>query len=113
MALQELKNIARDHRPKIKGFSHMNKSELLAVLLQEKLISQGDVDKYNHIDYERLKYIKNQPRPVEILDKETGEKTVYHSIYNAGKAYGVNARTISSYDGKIWKKRYEIKCVKN
>lgn len=113
MAFQELKNIAREHRPKIKGFSHMNKSELIEILLEKNVISRDDVDKYNHIDYERLKCIKNQPIPVEILDKETGERTVYPSIYNAGKAYGQNARTISTYDGKTWRKRYEIKCLKN
>ena len=88
----------------------MNKRELLDILLEKNIISQGDVDKYNHIDYDRLRYIKNQPRPVEILDKETSQKTVYHSIYSAGKAYGLNARAISSFDGKTWRKRYEIKC---
>src|SRR6476619_1734134 len=108
MAFQELKSIAREHRPKIKGFSHMNKEGLLEILVEKNIISQEDVDKYNHTDYERLKYIKNQPRPVEILDRETGEKTVYRSIYSAGKAYGVNAKTISAYDGKIWKQRYEV-----
>ena len=74
MTFQELKSIARDHRPKIKGFSHMNKRELLEILLEKNIISQEDVDKYNHVDYERLKYIKSKPRPVEIFDKETGEK---------------------------------------
>ena len=113
MAFQELRHIARDHRPKIKGFSHMNKEELLQRLLEVKVLSQEDVDKYNHVDYERLRYIKNQPRPVEIFDKETGETTVYRSIYSAGKAYGVNAKTISGYDGKTWKQRYEIQCLKD
>ena len=112
MTFQELKSIAREHRPKIKGFSHMNKRELLDILLEKNIISQGDVDKYNHIDYDRLRYIKNQPMPVEILDRETNEKILYHSIYAAGKAYGLNAGTISSYDGKTWRKRYEINCLK-
>ena len=111
MAFQELKNIAREHRPKIKGFSHMSKGGLIEILLEKNVISQEDADKYNQNDYERLKYIRKQPRPVEILDKETGEKTLYKSIYNAGKAYGVNAKAISSYDGKIWKQRFEIKCI--
>ena len=113
MAFQELKNIAREHRPKIKGFSHMNKKELIEILLERNVISKEDVDKYNHIDYERLKYIKNQPRTVEILDIETGEKSVYPSIYSVGKAYGLNAKTISTYNGKILRRRYEIKCLEN
>src|SRR5437899_1998323 len=111
MTFQELKNIAREHRPKIKGFSHMSKRELIETLLERNVISQEDADKYNHLDHERLKYIRNQPRSVEIFDKETGEKVVYNSIYNAGKAYGLNAKTISAYDGKIWKQRYEIKIL--
>ena len=111
MAFQELKSIAREHRPKIKAFSHMSKGELLDVLLEKELISQDDADKYSHIDYERLKNIRNQPKPVEILDRETGEKTVYHSRYNAGKAFRVNSKCISNYDGKIWRKRYEIKLI--
>ena len=61
--------------------------------------------KYNNkIDYERLKYIRNSSKSVEIMiDKETGEKTVYHSTYSAGKAYRVNAKAISNYNGKIWR----------
>lgn len=106
--MQELKNIAREHRPKIKGFSHMSKGELIDILLEKNVISQEDVDKYNNI---RLNFIRTHPRPVEIFDKETGEKTVHHSIYSAGKAYGVNAKTISQYDGKIWRQRYEVKCL--
>ena len=109
---QELKNIAREHRPKIKGFSHMSKQELLQILLQKEVISQDDVDKYNHIDHERLKYIRNNPVNVEILDNETGERTIYHSIYSAGKDIGLSAKGISFYDGKIYRKRYEIKCLK-
>ena len=111
MTFQELKNIAREHRPKIKGFSHMSKGELIEVLQEKNVLTQEDKDKFQKIDHERLKSIRNHPRPVEIFDRETGEKTVYHSIYNAGKAYGVNARTISTYDGKIWKHRFEIKCI--
>ena len=111
MAFQELQTLAREHRPKIKGFSHMRKNELLAILLEKEVISQEDVDKYNNIDYERLKYIRTQPRSVEIIDKETGEKTVYHSTYSAGKAFKVNAKCISNYNGKIWRKRYEIHLI--
>ena len=54
MAFQELKSIAREHRPKIKGFSHMNKEELLQRLFEEKELSKEDVEKYNLTDYEQL-----------------------------------------------------------
>ena len=108
MVFQELKYIAREHRPKIKGISRMRKGQLLDVLLEED-ISQEDVDTYNLVDYERLKFIRKQPRSVEILDKETDEKTVYHSIYSAGKALMVDPKTVSAYDGKIFRRRYEIK----
>jgi hypothetical protein len=113
MTILELQILAREHRPKIKGFSHMRKNELLAILLEKEVISQEDSDKYNNIDYERLKYIRTQPRSVEIFDRETREKTVYPSIYCAGKAYVVSAKCISVCDGKIWRKRYEINCFEN
>ena len=45
MAFQGLKNIAREHRPKIKGFSPMNKEELLQRLFEEKVLSKENVDK--------------------------------------------------------------------
>ena len=59
--------------------------------------------------YDRTRYIRNQPRPVEILDLETGDVVAYPSIYKAAKAHGQNAPIIQAYNGKVWRTRYEIK----
>ena len=56
----------------------------------------------------RLTSIK-QPRPVEILDRDTGEVAKYPSIYKAARAYGQCSTMIAYYNGRVWKNRYEIK----
>lgn len=58
---------------------------------------------------DRLRTIRNNPRRVEILDKDTGDTVVYSSMYKAGKAHGQSAQLISAYNGKVWRNRFEIK----
>jgi len=60
-------------------------------------------------NYDRLKRIRKHPKRVEIFDKETGTLTVYKSIYSAAKAFNQNAGFIAMFNGKVYKKRYEIK----
>src|SRR5678816_479574 len=60
-------------------------------------------------NYDRLKRIRKHPKCVEILDKETGATTVYRSIYSAAKAFNQNPGFIPMFNGKVYKKRYEIK----
>jgi len=52
---------------------------------------------------------RKQPRPVEILDRDTGEVVKYPSIYKAARAYGQCSTMIAYYNGRVWKNRYEIK----
>ena len=52
---------------------------------------------------------RKQPRPVEILDRETGEVVKYPSIYKAARAHGQCSTMITYYNGRVWKDRYEIK----
>lgn len=52
---------------------------------------------------------RKQPRPVEILDRDTGEVVNYPSIYKAARAHGQCSTMIAYYNGRIWKNRYEIK----
>jgi len=43
------------------------------------------------------------------LEAQTGEASVFTSMYKARRAFGINPVYIG--DGTIWKKRYEIKEV--
>jgi len=52
---------------------------------------------------------RKQPRPVEILDRETGEVVKYPSIYKAARAHGQCSTMSTYYNGRVWKDRYEIK----
>ena len=42
---------------------------------------------------------------------ETGEITIYSSMYKAAKTYNQQSRLISAYDGKVWRNRYAIKVL--
>ena len=52
---------------------------------------------------------RKQPRPVEILDRDTGEVVKYPSIYKAARAHGQCSKIIAYYNERIWRNRYEIK----
>ena len=42
---------------------------------------------------------------------ETNEIIVYSSMYKAAKTFNQQSRLISSYDRKVWRKRYAIKVL--
>src|SRR5271155_4230012 len=88
MKLLELKLLMKEN--KIKGSSYMNKPEIIAVLLDRGIIPKDSVKKQDapvkrEIDpkYRFIRYIRNNPKRVEIRDLETGEITTYPSIYKA------------------------------
>src|SRR6218665_1003263 len=119
MKLPELQLLANEHN--IKGCSHRNKPELIALLGEKGLLSNESVGKENRyreegeemkrrkaeiggvVDekHERLKTIRTNPRRIEVV--------VYPSMYKAAKAFGQSAGIMSVYIGKVWKNRYEIK----
>jgi hypothetical protein len=123
MKLSELQELLKLHN--IKGFSHMNKPEIM-VILKEKGIDTSDD---NSIILPMKKTVKScsltpdklfgevqnssiprkQPRQVEILDRDTGEVVKYPSIYKAARAYKQCSTMIAYYNGRVWKDRYEIK----
>ena len=108
MKLIELKTLVKEHGIK----TYLNKSELINLLCEKGVLERDIAEmKVPSTDpkYERLKYIRNQPRRVDILDRETGEVNSYTSLYKAGKAHGQEARTILAFDGRVWRNRYEIK----
>ena len=135
MKLPELKSLLVQHN--VKGGTHLNKPELIDLLVSKGILTPDYSEKvYRKKEeyqkeyqkgywkeyrkgrkskccqegaYDRLRYIRNQPKRVEILDRETGDVCVYPSMYKAAKAHGQSARIIFDYNGKVWRKRYEIK----
>jgi hypothetical protein len=109
LKLPELKKIMRDN--KIKGSSYMNKPEIIALLLENGIIFEEKQDVEREIDpkYEFIRFIRNNPKSVEIRDLETDEITTYSSIYKASRALCCSTKVITSNNGKVWKNKYDIK----
>src|SRR5271157_114655 len=113
MKLSELKSLMKQN--KINGYSNMNKPEIIAVLLERGIITEDSVKKKDapvkrEIDpkYEFTRYIRNNPKSVEIRDLENGKITIYSSLYKASRATGCSTKFITDNNGKVWKNRYEI-----
>jgi len=109
MKLPELKLLAKEHKIKT---SCLNKAELEKLLIEKDLLPKN-VEKKEECEinpkYAHLKGIRNNPKSVEIRDRETGETTVYPSIYKATRSLHVHsAGVIINNAGKVWKNRYEI-----
>ena len=113
----------------IKGCSYLNKPDIIALLVEKGILDEEVVQRVNRdqeekeentklkaegvVDekHERLRSIRNNPRRIEILDRETGEVVLYPSMYKAAQAYRFSAGIMSLYKGQVWKKRYEIKAI--
>ena len=80
---------------------------MISLLIEKGVLTREDLRKEK--SYDRLKRIRKHPKRVEILDKETGTITEYRSIYSAAKAFNQNPGFIAMFNGKVYKKRYEIK----
>ena len=119
MSLTELRAIIKEN--KIKGYLHYNKSELIDVLVERRLLPETikiktitslpereNTKKEINPKYNFLKHIRNNQKKVEIQDMETGEIIVYSSIYKAAKRFYQQSRLMSAYDGKLWRNRYAI-----
>ena len=110
MKLQELQKLMKDNN--IKGVSHLNKPEIIEKLIEYKVLPEDYNDKQPQVKVKDDKYhIRNNPRSVDIFDRETGEIATFSSMYKAGRSLGQSARLIDAYGGKIWRNRYEIKVV--
>src|SRR5688572_28712497 len=119
MNLPELKELMKQHN--IRGSSYMNKPEIISRLVEKGVLTLEVVEKCKRppkttskdVKYDRLKGIRTNPKRVEILDLETGEIASYSSMYKAGKAINRDARAITMFNGKVYKKRYEIKVLES
>ena len=116
MKLSELKSLMKEN--KIIGSSYMNKPEIIAVLVEKGVISENSfktkdapVKRESDSKYESFSSIRNNLKSVEIQDLETGEITIYPSIYKASRAINHAAKFIIDNNGKVWKNKYEIKII--
>ena len=79
MKLPELRMLANRHC--IVGTSHLNKPQLIAVLIEKNVLpTDYQSTRFRH---DTLSSIRKQPRKVDILDRETGVVTTYPSMYKA------------------------------
>src|ERR1043165_710748 len=115
MKLPQLKELMKQHN--IRGGSYLNKPEIISRLIENGVLGQDDVEKWKQppkvtskdAKYDRLKQIRTHPKRVEILDLETGLIDKYPSIYKAARALNRNPGVIAWFNGKVYKKRYEIR----
>ena len=114
MKLPELKELMKQH--KIRGSSVLNKPEILELLVEKGVLGPDALPKKEPPPPPRGDpvmidgvCIRNQPRRVEMLDIDSGEVVVYPSMYKACSAHGTCQGVIAKYNGKIWRKKYEIK----
>jgi len=61
--------------------------------------------------HKKLISTRDQPKSVEILDRETGEIATYPSVYKAGQAFGLRAIVMSRNNGKLWKTDTKLRCA--
>src|SRR2546428_12610859 len=112
MKLPELKELMKQH--KIRGSSVLNKPKILELLVEKGVLGPDVLEKKEPpprggpVMIDGV-CIRNQPRRVEMLDIDSGEVVVYPSMYKACRAHGTCQGVIAKYNGKIWRKKYEIK----
>jgi len=90
----------------IKGISYLNKPEIIQRLIEYKVLSEDYIDRQPKVkgkDNDDKYHIRNNPRPVEIFDRETGKTATFPSMYKAGRSLGKSPRLMNAYDGKIWR----------
>jgi len=117
ITLPQLKVLAKQNRI---PFTCKNKDEIIKQLIDNDIITPSDIINpkivvepvkrdVNRSRQESLKGIRNNPKTVEIFDKETGETSIFPSTYNARRVLGISPRYIK--DGIVWKDRYTIKVI--
>jgi len=111
LALPQLKALAKQNKI---HYTCKNKNEIAKLLIDNNIITLSDITKPKPVKrdvdpnkYEHLKGIRNNPKKVEIFDKETGETTTFPSMYKTRRALGISPVYIK--DGTTWKNRYIIK----
>ena len=103
LTLLQLKTLAKENNIHYT----FKKDEIAKLLIDNNIITPSDLTKpKDKSKYEYLKSIRNNPKTVEIFDKETGETSTFPSIHKTPRALGISSVCIK--DGKICKNRYII-----
>ena len=114
MKLSQLKSLMKEHGIKS---SYMNKPGMLRILVEKGILPESELpepvkEKRQVLPkYEYLKTIRNNPISVKILDKDTNEADIYPSLYKASMTLKTSMNTLKAYNGKVWRKRYEIRVL--
>lgn len=58
-----------------------------------------------------LRNSRKEPKTVEVINVDTGEKNEYPSIYQAARALDVHPRIITYHNGKTYKGKYKIQVL--
>jgi len=120
ITLPQLKALAKENKI---SCTYMTKDEIIAKLIDRNIIKTSDLLKPKIImnvpvkpkasieEYKYLKGIRNNPKRVEIFDKQTGETSIFTSTYKARRELALSPTYIK--DGVVWKGRYVIKVATN
>ena len=106
ITLPQLKMLAKQNNI---CYSNKNKDELIALLIDNKIImSLSPKVTVNTVkrNYDHLKGNRNNPKTVEVFDKETGKTSIFPSKYKAGRALEINPGLL--VDGVTLKNCYVI-----
>jgi len=123
ITLPQLKVLAKQNNIRC---TCLNKDELIALLIDRNIITTSDIFDQKIVKnaneepitcqnlqcnktYEYLKGIRNNPKKVEVFDRQTNETNTYTSMYKAGRALGMNPMYFK--DGSVLKNRYQIKII--
>jgi len=116
ITLPQLKELAKQNKI---PFTCMNKDEIIALLIDKNIITPSDLLKSKIVElkekheaqtrYDYIKGIRNNPKRIEIFNKQTGETSIFPSKYKTARALKINPFYIK--DGTIWKERYVIKVL--
>ena len=114
-SLTELKTMMKENG--LKGWTTMNKSDILKLLNEEGLVPDEALVKQEKLvkvispKYEFTKSIRCNPKKVIIKELETGVSTEYPSLYRASRTLRCSVKGLKGNNGKTWKGKYEIKIV--
>ena len=116
MKLQKIKSLMKEHGISMR---FMNKPDMLRILVEKGILPESELPEPEPVKekgellpkHEYLKTIRNNPVRVEILDTTTNETIAYPSLYKACMALKTGTAALKAYNGRVWRKRYEVKIL--
>jgi len=102
--VKDLKELIKENG--IKGGSMMIKQELIDILREKQLLPEPLPGKPIKPLQEWSK--QKVPRPVTLKDIETGEITLYPSLYRAGRSLHKSPCSVMLFNGRIMNGKYNV-----